>query len=140
MALQQAFEDEDFLDPDTDTRLTKLIGMRSRTADGAGTSAPQAVRTGSVLPQASASAGQAAAPATVRGIKRPRSPEPGAASGAGGGSSDAGAGSSHPAKAARVLDAEELALLAAIEADSGITFAQFKEALTSGPPPTIAVR
>jgi hypothetical protein len=135
----QAFEDEDFLDPDTDTRLTKLIGMRAaKPADGAalpGMDMPFAGGGGAGPSGAHAppSGGGAAPP---RGTKRPRSPEAGAAAGGAG----AAAGGAPPAQRPRVLDQEAAAQLAAIEADCGITLAQFTDALTSGPPPSMTVR
>jgi hypothetical protein len=132
----EAFEDEDFMDPDTDTRLTKLIGMRAKPAEGGG-----ALALG--LPGMDVAAGAGAAAATQgapaaavpRGTKRARSPEGGAAGGAGAGAAPAAA---PPAKAPRVMDEETAAQLAAIEADCGISLAQFTEALAGAP--SIAVR
>jgi hypothetical protein len=133
----QAFEDEDFLDPDTDTRLTKLIGMRAaKPADGA--AMPMDMPFGGGGGGAGPSGAQAppsGSAAPPRGTKRPRSPEAGAAGGAG----PSGAGAP-PAQRPRVLDQEAAAQLAAIEADCGITLAQFTDALTSGPPPSMTVR
>jgi hypothetical protein len=130
----EAFEDEDFMDPDTDTRLTKLIGMRAKPAEGGGALAMglpgMDVPAGGAAAAAAQGAPAAAAP---RGTKRARSPEGGAAGGAG-----AAPAAAPPAKAPRVMDEETAAQLAAIEADCGISLAQFTEALAGAP--SIAVR
>ena len=103
----EAFEDEDFMDPDTDTRLTKLLGMRQA---------------------ADAAAGAAEAGAAPQRAKRPRSPEADAAP---------GAAAPPPAKAQRVMSEAAAAELAAMEASCGITLVQLTEALTPPVPVTV---
>ena len=137
------FEDDDFIDPDKDTQLAELIKRRSASDE-----AP-AQRAVAPLPPAAAGGG-AGAPSDAppaRAPKRPRSPD---ANGANGG---AGAGAG-PAKTARVVpstfgshapqpppppppprtaaEEEAAALVAAIEADCGITLAEFRASLAGG--------
>ena len=107
----EAFEDEDFMDPDTDTRLTKLVSMRQ-------------------APDAGAGAAEAATAAPQRAVKRPRSPEGDGAAGA--------AAAPPPAKVQRVMSEAAAAELAQMEANCGITLAQLTEALT--PPVPVTVR
>ena len=129
----QAFEDEDFLDPDTDTRLTKLMSKRTKPAEPAGAPSMPSEDVGAGAAGAGPQQPPAGAP---HAAKRPRSPEGGAAGAAGGAAAPAAA--APPAKVARVLDQEAAAQLAAIEADCGITLAQLTEALT--PPLSMTVR
>ena len=103
-----AFEDEDFMDPDTDTRLSKLVGMR-QAAD------------------AGAPAADAGAAPLRTAVKRPRSPE-----------ADAAAGTAAPAaKMQRVMSETAAAELAEMEANCGITLVQLTEALTPPQPITV---
>ncbi len=129
----EAFEDEDFLDPDTDTRLTKLIGMRGKAEAGA--AAVPALPATDGVPDAGGAAAPQAPPgggAPRASLKRPRSPEA-AAGGAGAAAAPAAAPApaAPPAKVPRVLDQEAAAQLAAIEADCGISLAQLTEALAT---------
>jgi hypothetical protein len=104
----EAFEDEDFMDPDTDTRLSKLVGMR------------QAADAGATAAEAGAAPLRAA-------VKRPRSPE-----------ADAAAGTTAPAaKVQRVMSEAAAAELAEMETNCGITLVQLTEALTPPQPITV---
>jgi len=108
---EEAFEDEDFVDPDQDTRLQRLFGEEPP---------PPPKRAPPPRPPAAAPP----PPPPPAAAKRPRSPDVGKAAGA--------EAAAPAAKVPRVLDAETLAQLAAIEEDCGIAFAEFREALSHG--------
>ena len=105
----ETFEDEDFVDPDKDMRLKRLLKGEPEPAPRPGKPPPRPV---AAVVAAAAPAAPAAAAA-----KRPRSPEGGTVG-------------QPAAKAPRVMDAETLAQLAQIEADCGISLAELRESLS----------